>query len=96
MGNLKIKRFTLGAVKWKVKADTKRTDAMGAFGICDTPKSLISIATDGINDDFIEQTVWHEVLHASLISMGRLDLNADEDLVQGLSLLLHQFDKTRK
>ena len=96
MGKLPIKEFTLGGVKWKVKADNKRMDDMDLFGLCESSRSLISIYTDKVNDDAVEMTVWHEVTHSILRSMDRLELNADEEFVQGLALLLHQFDKTRK
>jgi predicted SprT family Zn-dependent metalloprotease len=96
MDKLKIKTFTLGSVKWKVKADAKRLEDLRAMGLCEHTRSLISINDKEANDDLIEQVVWHEVTHAILNFMGQSDLCGNEEFVQQLSVLLHQFDKSRK
>lgn len=91
------KTFQLGAVTWTIKEDNARLDDLGLLGLCDYSKSLISLYNDEhTNDDAVEQTLYHEALHAMLNALGRHDLSEDEVLVQSLSLLIHQFVKTLK
>lgn len=91
-----IKEFTLGAIKWVVKQDNNRLDDLGLMGLCETPKSLISIYTDSFNANLIDQNIIHEVTHAILESMGENELSHNEKFVQNFSLLLHQFIVTKK
>jgi hypothetical protein len=43
-----------------------------------------------VPEDNLEETLWHEVLHAILISLGRHDLSNDEVFVSSCSALLTQ------
>jgi hypothetical protein len=43
-----------------------------------------------VPDDNLEETLWHEVLHSILISLGRHDLSNDEVFVSSCSTLLTQ------
>ena len=90
-----IKKFQLGAVNWEVKVDNDRLDDLNLIGLCETSKSLISLH-DGINSELMEQTFYHELVHAILNSLSRQDLSNDEVLVQGIAVLLHQFESTKK
>jgi hypothetical protein len=91
-----IKKFTLGAVDWKVKIDNKRLDDLRIMGLCEFPKSLISIHDDIESRDLIDQTLYHEVIHAILDSIGEHELSDNEDFVQKFAILLHQFEATKK
>ena len=52
-----IKEFTLGAIKWTVKKDESKLDELNLLGLCEFPKSLISIYADGIDENLVEQTI---------------------------------------
>lgn len=43
-----------------------------------------------VPEDNLEETLWHEVLHAILISLGKHDLSNDEVFVSSCSTLLTQ------
>lgn len=95
-----IKEFTLGAVKWVIEQDNSSLEDKKAYGFCDYTESLIRYQneTKGAlrNDLAIEQTIYHEVVHAILDTLGYDDISNDETFVQQFSLLLHQFEKTKK
>ncbi len=95
-----IEKFTLGGIDWSVKVDNQKLDDKGFYGACNyhTSEILIQKQTDGNErtDSAIEQTLYHEVVHAILDTLNKDDLSKDEDFVQQFSLLLHQFEKTKK
>ena len=91
-----ISKFKLGAVEWNVKVDNDRMDDLGLMGLCEFPKSLISMCDKFESKDAIEQTLYHEVVHAILTTMGYSELNNNEEFVQQFSVLLHQFEKTKE
>ena len=91
-----ITEFDLGAILWKVKIDNKRLDDLNLLGLCEYSKSLITLH-DGIEStELIEQTFYHELVHAILDTIGKRELSEDENFVQEFSLLLHQFEKTKR
>lgn len=91
-----IKEFTLGAIKWIVKKDESKLDELNLLGLCEFPKSLISIYKKGVDENLVEQTIYHEVVHAILESIGENELSANDKFVQNFALLLHQFETTKK
>ena len=95
-----IKKFKLGAVKWTVEVDNKRGDDREAYGSTynDESKIILQEKTLGYKrtKEAIEQTLYHEVVHAILDTMGEHELSSNEKFVQQFSLLLHQFEKTKK
>lgn len=92
-----IKQFNIGSRKYKVKLVEDMCDILGQT---DSPLSLIKLSKNWnnhpISDDCLEQTLYHEVVHAILIELGYTNLSDDETFVQGFSLLLHQFENTKK
>jgi len=44
----------------------------------------------------VDQTLYHEVIHSILDTMGEYELSKNETFVQNFSVLLHQFVKTKK
>lgn len=94
-----IKSFKLGAVNWKVKIDNKRLEDLDALGYCEYEKKLISLPDKykgaTISADAMEQTLYHEVVHAILDTMHQYDLSKNEEFVQTFSMFLHQFEKTK-
>jgi hypothetical protein len=90
-----IKEFTLGAIKWEIKTDDNRLDDLNMLGLCEFIKSTISIYEKGMDTNLIEQTIYHELVHAILDTMGERELSANDKFVQNFALLLHQFEKTK-
>lgn len=91
-----ISKFVLGGVNWSIKVDNDRLDDLGLLGLCEHSKSLITIH-DGIkSNDLIEETLYHEVIHAILDSIGEHELSKNEEFVQKFALLLYQFEKTKE
>lgn len=95
------KTFKLGGITWKVKfrkklLNEKRDELRGQ---CDWDKSTIYLATtdDGraIPEDMQTQTLYHEVIHAILVTMDH-PLKYEEPFVQTFSTFLHQFETTKK
>jgi len=95
-----IKEFTLGAVKWKVEINNKLTDENGIYGRCIPDSSKIILADNYRSvkrtKESVEETLYHEVVHAILSSLNYIDLYQDDLFVQQLAVLLYQFDKTKK
>jgi len=91
-----IKEFNLGGVTWSVKIDNSRLEDLCLLGMCENPKALISLCDDGINAEIIEQTLYHEVVHAILDSMGEKELSADDKFTQRFAMLLHQFETSKR
>lgn len=95
------KTFTLGGITWKVRVKKRLLDANRdeLRGECDWNKSIIYLAgvDEGkpVPEDIKEQTLYHELIHAILITMDH-PLKYDEAFVQTFSTLLHQFEKTKK
>ena len=95
-----IKGFKLGAVEWSVKVDNDKLDDKEAYGMCYYDTSTI-LLQDISNKDkraktAVEQTLYHEVIHAILDTMNEFDLSSNEKFVQQFSLLLHQFEVSKK
>lgn len=91
-----IHEFCIGSIKWKITADNDKLEELGFLGLCEFAKSTISFYEKGIDEELVEQTIYHEVVHAILESMGELSLSRNDKFVQTFSLLLHQFEKTKK
>lgn len=47
-------------------------------------------------DNYKESSFYHEMVHGILATMGKSDLNDDEDFVEGFANILHQVIKTSK
>ena len=100
-----IKEFTLGAVTWTVVVDDDRLNDLAAYGYCEHSKKKITIPGSIIPDsiipsstmkDDVEQILYHEVVHAILDTLMEYELSKNEEFVQKFSILLHQFEKTKK
>lgn len=93
-----IREFYLGAAKWEVE-EVKEIDHTG-LGLCSSIQTKISIAKNcrnlKVSQEAKEEALYHEVVHAMFETVGRIDLSHDEVLVQSLSVLMRQFEKTKK
>lgn len=66
---------------------------MEDFGKCDPEKQIISIRMD-MNKQTTEQTFYHELVHAIMFTMGKL--NHDEEFTDAFGALLHQYQRTKE
>lgn len=104
MENMKIKKlvkeFYLGAVKWCVKVDNDKLNDREAYGTSDynTSTILLQEKSRGHSRETsaVQQTLYHEVVHAILFTLGEYELGENEKFVQQFSLLIHQFENTKK
>lgn len=73
----------------------KRNNEWGVYydskGIIELQKPDEDHSIDGV-----QQTFWHEAMHASLVSLGYEKLSENEKLVEGLAQCIHQIIKTGK
>ena len=81
--------FELAGFKWHVNYVVHMED----YGKCDPEKQIISIRMD-MNKQTTEQTFYHELVHAILFTMGKL--NHDEEFVDTFGASLHQYQITKE
>ena len=93
-------KFTLGAVEWSIVIDNEKMDDQSAYGTSDYCKAQIIIQTKSNKHRrpklAVEQTLYHEVTHAILDTMREYELSNNEKFVQNFSLLMHQYEVTKK
>jgi len=93
-----IKQFTLGSKEYTVE-EVPSIDDTG-LGRAYSARGLIKISNtlNGhiLSDNSKEQTFYHELVHAILEELGNDELSSNEMFVQSFSLLLHQFQLTKK
>jgi len=93
-------KFTLGGIEWEIKFNEKELSKNGAYGQMWFTSSLINLTKthngEDLKIDNIEQTLYHEVTHAILNTLGEHELSDNEEFVQKFSLLLHQFEKSKR
>lgn len=94
-----IKEFTLGGIKYTVK-EVKTIDnglTMGSSSIID---NQVNIAKQfkgvKVSESSKDETLHHEVIHMFLDTLGYYELSADEKLVQGMAVLMKQFEDSKK
>jgi len=97
-----IKSFELGPYTWNVKKEVLLKDKN--LGLCDYLTTTIKLSETYISDDneqvpvskdTLKHTFYHELTHAILYSLGH-PLQDDEQFVDSFSMLLYQFEKTKK
>jgi len=95
-----ITEFKLGGVTWKVSVDNKGLDKEQSFGTCDYNISEVRIQLNTLGDERseeeIQRTLYHEITHAILDTMGERELSNNEQFITTFSSFLHQFEKTKK
>ena len=80
--------FSLAGSVWYVNYVMHMDD----MGKCDPEKQTISIRMD-MNKQTTEQTFYHELVHAIMFTMGKL--NHDEEFVDTFGAFLHQYHRTK-
>ena len=98
---MRVKKFKLGGHDFKVKYCKILIGDQGEiFGRANAKINLVEIAThmngEPLAEDVIQHTLCHELSHLFMILMYEQELNQNEQFVDQLGLLLHQFLKTKK
>lgn len=69
-GDLKI-----GGVNWSVIVNNELAEEEGFYGRCDAESKIIYLCTESndktlYNDEYIQRTLWHEIVHAINYEIG--------------------------
>lgn len=94
-----IREFKLGSTKWSVKQVNgfKSSTQLGESSLGEATIRLSkNWCNNKVNKQMMEETLYHEVVHAILDTMAEYDLSANEKFVQNFAVLLRQFEKTKK
>ncbi len=91
------KSFDILGHTYKVKY-VKKIDSKGSRGDVDTGKKIIRILkpNKGATQDVIDETFYHEMIHAVLDELEYLELSKDEVFVERVARVLHQVFKSAK
>lgn len=68
------------------------TDEQISLGKCDEPLCKITI-NNAFPKQTMQQTFWHEVLHAMMMELGQTDLYNNETFIDTMAKQLHMFFK---
>lgn len=98
---MRVKKFTLGGHDFKVSyVKSLMGDSGELFGRANAKTNKVEIAThmhgEALAEDVIIHTICHELAHLFMILMYEQELNANEQFIDQLGLLIHQFLKTKK
>jgi len=92
------KSFKLLGFDWKVKYDNKKLNDKENYGESHFFSNSIILSTtqglESLSKDKINQTFFHELVHAILDTMKEHDLSENEKFVDLFGNLLYQFIKT--
>lgn len=83
-----VSTFQLAGYDWEVHLTEEMPTMMG---YCDMERCQIKIR-DGMPYQTTQATFYHELVHAILFTMGKM--NHDEEFVDGFANLLYQFQRT--
>lgn len=84
----KISEFKIGNILYDVVMDGSLMDVNGALGSCDYVQSEIALY-DRQSEQRMEQVLYHELTHAIFFEAGFDE--QDEDMINRLGIVLHQF-----
>ena len=90
--------FRLVNRKWSVEEMTKEVAEAGeVHGDCCKENATIRIyLDDNFPDEMHEHSFRHEVIHAFLYNTTQPELSKDEEFVDSLAAVWHQYDQTKK
>lgn len=89
------KEIAIGGLKFKILFDNELTDNKEVFGEINHHTHIILLTNQTkkggkLTDEFIEQTLLHELTHAILEIMQERELNDNEKFINTFSTFLHQ------
>ena len=88
--------FQIGGKSYTVKLVDGLEKRANALGLTHFDSCEIEIDSGIKNRDMVSITMYHELMHTIFESLGKPDLNSNEELVDSIANLLHQFHKTSK
>ena len=90
--------FELFGYTYKVELDQEIWDVDENFGEMMWLQKLIKLVpwSKTIKREQVEQTFYHELVHAILSDMGKVELSRDDEFVDLFAQLLYQYEKSRK
>ena len=93
--------FEIGGKSYIVKVDNNRASNENWYGMCCYNEGIIYLATGDEDveyiEDFIYQTLWHEILHAIAYELGRSKEKINsEKFVNTLATFVYEIIKTLK
>jgi hypothetical protein len=90
-------RFQLGANTWTVKWDPTLLEKQKCYGLTHYDMNQITLQPP-IRGKYkmqnVRQVFWHEMFHAMFLTLNKLKLSADEQLVDQLGHLVEQYLQT--
>jgi Zn-dependent peptidase ImmA (M78 family) len=84
-----VTSFELAGFEWRVKY----SNDISEYGLCNPATQEITIKA-GMSKQMTDQTLCHELVHAIMFTMGKLQ--HDEEFTDAFGALLHQYEKTRQ
>ena len=94
------KQFSLGGKTFKIKRNDGIDYDMNRRAEFDPGRQEINLAyklgNEVMHEELVEQSFYHELVHAILKTLNRETLNKDEDFVDNFATMLHQYMKTKK
>ena len=88
--------FQVGGKTYTVKLVDGLEKRANALGLTHFDACEVEIDASIKNPDTLSITVYHELMHTIFESLGKPELNSNEELVDSVANLLHQFHKTSK
>lgn len=92
--------FYIGCIEWKIVNHPRAMSAGNAWGRCTPELSMVQLTSEGgtCNTSISKSkaTLWHEIVHAILATMGQRELYSDEHFVNLFSIFFRQFIETLK
>ena len=90
------KSFTLINRAYSVGSYVKgHADELKRNGDCDKETAKIRL-DNSVDKECLEHTFYHELVHALLWASTKPKLSTNEDFVDSLGALLHQYEQTKK
>lgn len=84
-----VTSFQLAGCRWEVLL----TPDLSEMGNCNPETHIIKIRAD-LSKQAQQATLYHELVHAILFTMGQI--NHNEEFVDTFGGFLHQYDKTKQ
>lgn len=92
-------KFMLFGHEWSVEFDPMIAMREQLIGKCDYEKKKITLQPNcdeyKLAESIVEQTLYHELIHAIFNELGLSELGSDEKIVDPISQLLYQYEVTK-
>lgn len=82
-------KLRIGCSEYEIKNNTNILED-GELGNVHPHRKVINIY-NGFGEQNVQQTIWHEIVHAMLHELNENELYENERLVNGLGVMVHRF-----